>query len=63
MRREGDETHEDTRDQTSDRNSDDPTKVDPGNHAPVNGTPVTVAETDTDDSSSDALGGGDRKLC
>jgi hypothetical protein len=36
-----------------------PTHVDPGNHAPVNGAPGTGAKTDTDGGTGDALGGGD----
>lgn len=63
MRSKGDETHENTRDQTSSRDGNDPSKIDPGDHAPVDSTPVTVAETNTDNGTSDTLGGGDGKLC
>lgn len=58
----GDETHQTTRDETSGGHSDEPTHVNPGNHAPVDSAPVTVAETDADDSTGDTLSGGDGKF-
>jgi hypothetical protein len=42
---------------------DDPAHVDPGNHAPVNRPPGSVAETDTDGGAGDTLCGGDGELC
>ena len=57
-----DNGHEQTRNQTSAGQGDDPTHVDPGYHAPVDTPPCTVTETDTDGSTTDALGGRDRKL-
>lgn len=58
-----DETHEAAGDETRDGHGDEPTEVDPSNHAPVDGAPIAVAQTDTDDGASDALSGGDGELC
>lgn len=55
----GDKGHEDTREETSSGHGDEPTHVDPAHHAPVDGSPVAVAETNTDDGTGDALSGGD----
>lgn len=57
-----DGTHEAAGNDTGSGHGDDPTKVDPDNHAPVDRAPVAVAETDTDNGTSDALGGGDGKF-
>lgn len=59
----GNETHENTRDQASRRDSNNPSEIDPSNHAPVDGTPIAVAKTYTYNGASDALGGGDGELC
>ena len=53
----GDETHQATGDGTSDGHGDEPTEVDPSDHAPVNSTPITVAKTNTDNGAGDALSG------
>lgn len=52
-----------TAEDTGNGEGDDPTTVDPADHAPVDRAPGTGAETDTNDGTSDALGGGDGKLC
>lgn len=57
MRRVEDDTSQATRNDTSARKGDDPAKVDPGDHAPVDGPPRTSAETDTDSRTRDTLGG------
>ena len=57
-----DEAHQHTRDQASDGQGDNPTEVDPGDHAPVDGAPCTRAETDADGGAGDALRGGDGEL-
>jgi len=44
---------------TGDWEGDEPTKVDPGNHSPVDGSPGTGAESDADGGTGDTLGGGD----
>lgn len=49
------------RNDTSDRQRDDPAKVDPRNHAPVDGPPRTSAETNTDGRTRDTLGSRDRE--
>lgn len=59
----GDEAHEATGNEASNGNGDEPTHVDPADHAPVDRTPVTVAETNTDNGTSDALSSRDGKLC
>lgn len=48
---------------TSDRKGDNPTEVDPRNHTPVDGSPGTIAKTDTDGGTSDTLRRGNRELC
>lgn len=58
-----DDTAEAAGDDASDGEGDDPAHVDPGDHAPVDGSPGTGAQTNTDGSTSDALGGGDGELC
>ena len=58
-----DNTSQATRDDTCDGEGNDPTTVDPGNHAPVDGAPGTGTETDTDSGTSNALSGGDGELC
>lgn len=58
-----DDTAEAARDDASDGEGDDPAHVDPGNHAPVDGSPGTRAETDTNGSTGDALSGGNGELC
>lgn len=63
VRGEGDETHQAAGNETGGGDGNDPSEVDPGDHAPVDGSPVTVAETDADNGASDALGGGDGELC
>ena len=59
----GDEAHQAASDQTSGGDSDEPSHVNPGNHSPVNGPPVTIAETNSDNGTSDALSGRNGKLC
>lgn len=59
----GNSTHQAAGNDGSDGDGDDPTGVDPSNHAPVDSTPVTVAKTDTDDGTGDALSGRDGKSC
>lgn len=54
-----DNTHQTTRHDTRNRQRNDPTEVDPRNHAPVNGAPGAVAETHADGGTGDALRGGD----
>lgn len=49
------DTHQTARDNTSTRQGNKPTHVDPRNHTPVNSPPSTVTETDTDSSTRDAL--------
>lgn len=51
-----------TRDNTSNRQGNDPAHVDPGDHTPVDRPPGTVAETNTDSGTGDTLGGGNRQL-
>ena len=58
-----DESAHATGDDTGDRQGHDPTHVDPGHHAPIDGPPGAGAETNTDGGTSDALSGGDRELC
>ena len=58
-----DEGHQAARDDTGTRQGDDPAAVDPADHAPVQGTPVAVAQTDADNGAGDALGGRDGQLC
>lgn len=53
-----DDAHQAARHEAGDGHSNEPTAVDPGNHAPVDGAPVTVAETHTDGTARDALGSG-----
>jgi len=55
--------HQTSRHDTRHGESDEPAHVDPSNHAPVNSAPCARAETDTDSGTSDALSGGDGKLC
>lgn len=59
----GDESHQKSGDETGSGHGDEPTHVDPANHAPVDRSPIAVAETDTDNGTSDTLGSRDRKLC
>lgn len=61
MRGINDDTHEAARNDTSNREGDDPAGVAPGNHAPVESPDITVAESDTHDGTDDALGSGDGK--
>lgn len=63
VRRKGDEAHEDARNQSGHGHRDEPAEVDPRHHAPVDGTPVAVAEADADNGARDALGGGDGEFC
>ena len=58
-----DDTADAARDDTGNGQSDDPSHVDPRNHAPVDRPPGTGAETDTNGGTSDALSGGDGQLC
>lgn len=53
--------HEQTRNQTSTRQSDDPTREDETDLLPVDGLEVEVAERDTDGGARQALCGGDGK--
>jgi hypothetical protein len=53
-----DNSQETARDDSGDGKGDEPSTVDPGNHAPVDGLVVSGAETDTDGGTSDALSGG-----
>jgi len=57
-----DGAHEQARDETSRGQGDDPTEVDPGDHAPVDGAPVTVAKTNTHGSAGNTLRCGDGEL-
>jgi len=61
-RRVDDNTNQATRDNTSNREGNDPAHVDPGDHAPVDRPPGTVAETNTDSGTGDTLGGRNREL-
>lgn len=58
-----DKGHEKARDDAGAGQRDNPAAVDPANHAPVEGAPVAVAETDTDNGARDALRGGDGEFC
>ena len=53
--------HQATRDDTGTRKCNEPTHVDPCNHAPVDGPPSTVTQTNTDGGTSNALRGRDGK--
>lgn len=57
-----DNTHKQARDETSTRQCDEPTHVDPSDHPPVDAPPRTIAETDPDGRSADTLGGRDGEL-
>ena len=57
-RRVDDESHEQTRNQTRARKSDNPAGVDPENHTPVDSAPVTRAQADTNGSTRNALSSG-----
>lgn len=54
-----DESHDETGDERSRWQGDEPTAVGPGDHSPVDSPPLSRAETNTDSSTDDALGGGD----
>ena len=50
-----DDAHEAARDDTGHGQGDEPTEVDPRDHAPVDRAPCTRAETDADRGTGDAL--------
>lgn len=52
-----DYTHQTTCNETSDGQGDEPTQVAPGDHSPIDRSPITVAKTDTDCGTDDTLGG------
>lgn len=56
------EAHENTRDNTSAREGDEPPEVNPGNHTPVDSPPITIAETNAHSSTGDALCGRNGEL-
>lgn len=53
-----DDTHEDTGNDTSNWEGNEPTGVAPSNHSPVDGPEITVAKSDTNDGTDNALSGG-----
>jgi len=54
-----DDAHQTPRDDARHGQGDDPAKVDPRDHAPVDGAPGARAEADADGGARDALRGGD----
>lgn len=55
--------HETSGNNSGNREGNNPAKVDPCNHAPVDGSPGAVAQAHTDSSTRDTLSGGDGELC
>jgi hypothetical protein len=58
----GNDTHEDSGNETSKRDGENPSKVTPGNHSPVDGLDGSVTQTDGDNGTDNALGGGDGQV-
>lgn len=57
-----DDSHQAARDDTGDRQGNNPASIDPGNHTPVDGPPGARAETHTDSGSGNTLRSRDGKL-
>ena len=62
VRRIRNETHKNARNQTSNRHRNEPTKINPSHHAPVNRPPITITQTNTHNCTRDALRSRNRKL-
>jgi hypothetical protein len=58
-----DDSHETAGKDSRHREGNNPAKVDPCNHAPVDGSPSAIAQTHTDCGTRDTLSGGDGELC
>lgn len=59
MRSVDDYAHQATRNDTGDREGNDPASIDPENHSPVDRLDITCAKTNTNGGTDNALGGGD----
>lgn len=57
------DAHQAARNDASHRQSDDPSKVDPAHHAPVDGPPCPSREPYTDGGARDALSRRNWELC
>lgn len=58
-----DDAHETAGNDSRHREGDNPAKVDPCDHAPVDGSPGAIAQAHTNCGTRDTLRGGDGELC